>query len=172
MRDERPTVQVIRVYDSGEWSYEHRRPNVPLLGTFLLALGTIFLIDQVAPGTLDLAISGVGVALGIAFLVSWFRGGWGLYPGILLTALALPGLLEELGVLPHRSGYGTLLLGAGLLLVAARRIRDGRGFGWQGFLGVIFALFGGAAVAGYPEAGGLVWAAILIALGAAIILRR
>ena len=172
MPHERPTVQVIRVYESGDWSYEHRRPNVPILGVFLLALGALHLVDRLAPGAFDLAFSGVGVAIGVLFLASWFRGGWGLYPGILLVALSLPGLLIGLGVLPERSGYSTLLLGVGLLAVAVARVSDRRGFGWQGFLGVIFALFGGAGVLGYAEAGGLVWAAILIAIGAAILFRR
>ena len=172
MTDDRPTVRVIRVYESGEWSYEHRHPNVPLLGVFLVALGALLLLDQLAPGTADLVVAALGVALGVAFLASWFRGGWGLYPGILLVALSLPGLLIGLGVLPERGGYSTLLLGFGLLAVAAARLRDRRGFGWQGFLGVILAIFGGAAVAGYPEVGGLVWAAILLSLGLVILLRR
>jgi hypothetical protein len=172
MNDEPPTVRVIRVYDSGEWSYEHRRPNVPVLGIFLLALGGLLLVDQIAPGALDLAVAGAGTAIGALFLVSWFRGGWGLYPGILLVALSLPGLLEQAGLLAPRDGYSTLLLGVGLLAVAIARVRDRRGFGWQGFFGVILALFGGASVAGYPEVGGLVWAALLIAIGAVVLLRR
>jgi hypothetical protein len=88
-------------------------------------------------------VAGAGTAIGALFLVSWFRGGWGLYPGILLVALSLPGLLEQAGLLAPRDGYSTLLLGVGLLAVAIARVRDRRGFGWQGFFGVIFALFGG-----------------------------
>ncbi len=172
MNDERPPGQVIRVYETGEWSYEHRRPNVPILGIFLVALGALLLVDQVAPGAVELAVSGLGTALGVLFLYLWFRGGWGLYPGILLVALSLPELLEQLGLVAPRDGYSTLLLGVGLLAVAVARVRDRRGFGWQGFVGVILALFGGAAVAGYPEVGGLVWAALLIAIGAVVLLRR
>jgi hypothetical protein len=172
VNDERPPIRVIRVYESGEWSYERRGPNVPVLGIFLLALGGLLLVDQIAPGVLDLAVAGAGTAIGALFLVSWFRGGWGLYPGILLLALSLPGLLIGLGILPERDGYSTLLLGVGLLAVAVRRVRDRRGVGWQGFVGVILALFGGASVAGYPEVGGLVWAALIITLGVGILSRR
>jgi len=172
MSEDRPPIRVIRVYESGEWSYERRGPNIPVLGIFLLALGGLLLIDQVAPGAMDLAVSGAGTAIGALFLVSWFRGGWGLYPGILLVALSLPGLLIGLGLLPERDGYSTLLLGIGLLGVSIARIRDHRGVGWQGFLGVILALFGGASVAGYPEVGGLVWAALIITLGVGILARR
>lgn len=175
MSDERPggprPIQVIRVYDSGDWSYEHR-PSVPILGIFLLALGVILLVDQLAPGTTDLLFAATGVAIGGAFLWSWARGGWGLYPGILLEALSLPSLLVTLGLLPDRHGYGTFLLGAGLLAVAAFRLRDGRGIGWQGFLGLILALFGGVAIAGYPGAGDVVWATVLIATGAYVLFRR
>lgn len=172
MRDEPPPVRVIRVYDSGDWSYERRSPDIPILGVFLLVLGVILLLDQVAPGAMDLGIGAVGVAVGVAFLVNWFRGGWGLYPGILFTAVSLPGLLEALGAIPVRDGYGTFLLGVGLLLVAAARLRDERGLGWQGFLGVIFTLFGGVAASGYPNAGNLVWAALLIAIGVWVLVRR
>jgi len=172
MSEDRPPIRVIRVYESGEWSYERRGPNIPVLGIFLLALGGLLLIDQVAPGAMDLAVSGAGTAIGALFLASWFRGGWGLYPGILLVALSLPGLLIGLGLLPERDGYSTLLLGIGLLGVSIARIRDHRGVGWQGFLGVILALFGGASVAGYPEVGGLVWAALIITLGVGILARR
>jgi hypothetical protein len=172
MNEDPPPTRVIRVYDSGEWSYERRSPNVPVLGIFLLALGGLLLVDQIAPGALDLAVAGAGTAIGALFLISWSRGGWGLYPGLLLVSLSLPGLLIGLGLLPERDGYSTLLMGIGLLGVAGARVRDHRGVGWQGFLGVILALFGGASVAGYPEVGGLVWAALIITLGVTILSRR
>ena len=172
MPDDRRPIQVIRVYESGEWSYERRRPNVPILGVFLLALGALLLLDQLAPRALDLGFSAVGVALGVVFLISWARGGWGLYPGLLLLALSLPGLLVALGFLPPRDGYGTLVLGVGLLLVATARVRDRRGIGWQGVVGAILVAFGAAGVLGYPQVGGLVWAAILIAVGVAVLFRR
>ncbi len=175
MSNDRPggprPIQVVRVYESGEWSYEHR-PSVPFLGIFLLALGVILLAGQVAPGATDVVMSGIGVAIGLAFLASWARGGWGLYPGIVLVALTLPSLLISLGLIVERQGYGTFLLGAGLLAVAAFRVRDRRGIGWQGFVGIILALFGAVAIAGYPGAGDVVWAAILIAVGANLLLRR
>jgi hypothetical protein len=166
------TGEVIEGYTARTWSYERRVPGVPILGIALLALGAILLVDQLAPGAVRLAFSAIGVAIGVLFLAWWTRGGWGLYPGILFTALSLPGLLVGLGLLPQRDGYSTLLLGLGLLAVAALRVRDRRGFGWQGFLGVILALVGGAAIAGNVAVGALVWAGILIAAGAAIILRR
>jgi hypothetical protein len=172
MRDELRTGEVIGGIEGEGWAYERRRPGIPILGLALLGLGAVLLVDQLAPGAVSLAFSAIGVAIGLALLVSWARGGWGLYPGILFTALSLPGLFIGLGVLPQRDGYSTLLLGLGLLAVAAVRVRDRRGFGWQGFLGVILALVGAAAIAGNLGVGGLIWAGILIAAGAAIILRR
>ena len=178
MDDQRPRTgevidgDVTGGYTTRTWSYERRVPGIPILGVALLALGVILLINQLFPGAVSLAFSAAGTLIGVLFLAWWARGGWGLYPGILFTALSLPGLLIGLGLLPQRDGYSTLLLGLGLLAVAAIRVRDHRGFGWQGFLGVILALVGGAAIAGNIGVGALVWAGILIAAGAAIILRR
>jgi hypothetical protein len=163
--------RVIRVYDSGEWSYERRRPSIPLLGIFLVALGALLLIEQVAPGAATLGFGGIVLALGIALLISWARGGWGLYPGILLVALSLPGVLIELGVLPPRDGYSTLLLGAGLLAVAAARLRDRRGLGWQGLVGAVLVLFGAASILAWTG-GSLLLPALLITFGLLVILGR
>ena len=74
-----------------------------------------------------------GVAAGLAFLVAWIsnRGRWGLYPGIFVLAISLPGFLIDLGVLRDAPGWTTLFLGIGLLIVAiarwpARRASAGR----------------------------------------------
>jgi hypothetical protein len=163
--------RVIRVYDSGEWSYERRRPSIPLLGIFLVALGSLLLIEQVAPGAATLGFGGIVLALGIALLISWSRGGWGLYPGILLVALSLPGVLIELGVLPQRDGWSTLLLGIGLLGVAAMRLRDRRGLGWQGLLGSILVVFGLASLVAW-SGGDLLLPALLIGFGVLVIVGR
>ncbi len=163
--------RVIRVYDSGEWSYERRRPSIPLLGIFLVALGALLLIEQVAPGAATLGFGGIVLALGIALLISWARGGWGLYPGILLVALSLPGVLIELDVLPSRDGYSTLLLGAGLLAVAGMRLHDHRGLGWQGLVGAILVLFGLASILAW-SGGSLLLPALLIAFGLVVIIGR
>lgn len=164
--------RVIRAYRTGEWSYERRGPSVPLLGIFLVALGAILVVEQVAPGAVTLGFGGVVLALGIALLVSWARGGWGLYPGILLVAISLPGLLIELDVLPDRDGYSTLLLGVGLLLVAIARLRDSRGVGWQGIVGGVLVVFGAAAVLVPTGVGSLLVPALLIGFGLLVILRR
>ena len=175
MSDEVRHGDVIDVAGAGEyrqWTYERRRPGVPILGILLLALGGILLVNQLAPGAVNLVFSAVGLAIGLGFLYSWFRGGWGLYPGILFVALCLPGLLVGLGILPQRDGYSTLVLGVGLLVVALARLRDRRGFGWQGLLGLVLALVGGAAIAGDIGVGAFIWAAVLIGAGIAIIFRR
>ncbi len=164
--------RVIRVYDSGEWSYERRRPSVPLLGIVLVALGALLLIEQVAPGATRLAFDGIVLALGIALLIAWSRGGWGLYPGIFLVALSLPGVLIELGAIPPRDGYSTLLLGIGLLIVAAVRVRDRRGFGWQGLVGALLVLFGAGSMLAWSGVESLLLPALLIAFGLLVILRR
>ncbi len=158
-------------FETRSWSYE-ARPNVPVLGIFLLALGAILLLDAIAPGSVGLLVAGAGLALGAAFLFWRARGGWGLYPGLILVALSLPNLLVGLGLVPDRDGYSTFLLGAGLLLVAAVRVRDRRGVGWQAWLGAILAGVGAVEIAGYAATGDAVWAIALIVIGAWVLLAR
>jgi hypothetical protein len=150
------------------WSYE-ARPNVPVLGIFLVALGAILLLDALAPGSVGLLVAAAGVALGGTFLYLRARGGFGLYPGLFLLALSLPNLLVGLGLVPDRDGYSTLLLGAGLLIVAAVRLRDRRGLGWQAWLGTVLAVLGGVQVAGVAPPGDAFWAVALIAAGAYVV---
>ncbi|HYM83811.1 MAG TPA: hypothetical protein VEY67_06645 [Candidatus Dormibacteraeota bacterium] len=163
---------VIRVYRSGEWSYERRGPSIPLLGVFLIALGALLLIEQLAPNAATLGFGGVVLAVGIAMLISWWRGGWGLYPGMLLVALSLPGVLIALGVIPDRDGYSTLLLGLGLLAVSLARLHDGRGAGWQGLVGLVLVLLAAASLVAWTGVGSLLLPALLIAFGLVVILRR
>lgn len=93
-------------------------------------------------------------------------------PGIFLVALSLPGVLIELGVLPSRDGYSTLLLGAGLLVVSAARVRDHRGPGWQGLFGAVLVVLGAASVVAWSGVGSLLLPALLIAFGLLVVLRR
>jgi hypothetical protein len=79
--------------------------------------------------------------------------------------------LIELGMLPERDGWSTLLLGIGLLAVAAARLRDRRGFGWQGILGSILVVFGLASLVAW-SAGSFLLPALLIGFGVLVILGR
>jgi hypothetical protein len=172
-------------YDSGSFRFERRtwtwgdediRRGLPWLGVFLVAFGVILLLGTAYPSAHILG-SALTTAFGVALLASWATGrGWGLYPGLLITAYSLPGLLVDLGVLPAGSGYGTFLFGVGLLGVAVMRWTARRTWGWQLVVGGILALAGGSEIGsrlwpGFPGLGDLLGPLVLILIGAVILSR-
>jgi len=156
------------------WGDEDVRRGLPWIGVFLVVFGGILLVGATFPDAHILG-SALTTALGVALLVSWASGrGWGLYPGLLITAFSLPGLLVDLGLLPPGGGYGTFLFGAGLLGVAVMRWTARRTWGWQLVVGGILFVAGGAEVAarlwpGFPMTGDLLGPLILVALGLLIL---
>jgi hypothetical protein len=158
------------------WGDEDVRRGLPWIGVFLVVFGAILLLGQAYPQAHILG-SALTTAFGIALLLSWATGrGWGLYPGLLITAYSLPGLLIDIGVLPAGSGYGTFLFGVGLLVVAAMRWSARRQWGWQLVVGAILALAGGSEIAsrlwpGFPGLGELLLPIVLVVLGVLIITR-
>ena len=146
-----------------------RRPGLPWIGIFLLVFGGLLLIQQVSPQFRS-AGSVVVLAIGLAFLVRWAidRGTGSLYAGAIITALAVPGLLNAAGI--EANGMGTLSLGVAFLFIAAVRAVSGGGFGWQLWFGGLLALVGGANVAGASIAG-LLLPIILVVLGLFLVLR-
>ena len=158
------------------WDDEDVRRGLPWMGVFLVVFGAILLIGQAYPGAHSLG-SAITTAFGVALLVSWATGrGWGLYPGLLITAYSLPGLLIDLRIIPTGGGYGTFLFGAGLLAIAAIRFAARRTWGWQLIVGGILALAGGSEIAsrlwpGVPALGDLLAPVILILLGVLILSR-
>jgi hypothetical protein len=153
-----------------EWGPdEARRPGLPWIGIFLLVFGGLLLIQQVNP-QLRSAGSLVVLAIGIAFLVKWAidRGTGSLYAGAIITALAIPGLLNAAGI--EANGLSTFSLGIAFLFIAAVRAVSGGGVGWQVWFGGLLALVGGANIAGASFAG-LLLPIILVAIGLVLILR-
>ncbi len=110
------------------------------------------------------------LAIGLAFLVKWAidRGSGSLYAGAIITALAAPGLIQAAGV--HADGLSTFSFGIAFLFIAAVRAVSGGGWGWQLWFGGLLALVGGIEISS-PTAGGLVVPVLLVALGAALLLR-
>ncbi len=158
------------------WGDEDVRRGLPWIGVFLVVFGGILLLGQAYPQAHILG-SALTTAFGIALLVSWATGrGWGLYPGLLITAYSLPGLLVDLAVLPAGSGYGTFLFGVGLLGVAAMRYGARRTWGWQLVIGGILALAGLSEIGtrlwpGFPGLGDLLGPLVLVLLGLVILSR-
>lgn len=146
-----------------------RRPGLPWIGIFLLVFGGLLLVQQALP-ELKSAGSVVGLAIGLAFLVKWAidRGRGSLYAGAIITALAAPGLVQAAGV--HAEGLGKFSFGIAFLFIAAVRAASGGGWGWQLWFGGLLALLGAVEISS-PTAGGLIVPLLLVALGAALLLR-
>jgi hypothetical protein len=153
-----------------EWGPEGtRRPGLPWIGIFLLVFGGLLLVQQAYP-ELESAGSVLVLAIGLAFLVKWAidRGSGSLYAGAIITALAAPGLLEAAGV--HANGLGTFSIGIAFLFIAAVRAASGGGWGWQLWFGGLLALVGGASMSS-STASNVIVPVLLVALGAALLLR-
>lgn len=153
-----------------EWGPDDsRRPGLPWVGIFLLVFGVLLLVQQAYP-EFESVGSAFVLAIGLAFLVRWAldRGTGSLYAGAIITALATPGVLNALGV--QANGLTTFSLGVAFLFIAAVRYFSGGGWGWQLWFGGLLALIGGASITS-PTLGNLIVPALLVAVGAAILLR-
>jgi hypothetical protein len=159
----------VRVY-TWEWGTDDQhRPGLPWIGIFLLVFGGLLLLQQLFP-QFQAVGSVIVLAIGLAFLVKWAvdRGAGSLYAGAIITALALPGLLNAAGI--EANGLMTFFLGVAFLFIAAVRLATGGGLGWQLWFGGLLAVIGGAQIANAPL-GGYILPVILVALGLLLIVR-
>jgi len=159
----------VRVY-TWEWGTDDQhRPGLPWIGIFLLVFGGLLLLQQLFP-QFQAVGSVIVLAIGLAFLVKWAvdRGAASLYAGSIITALALPGLLNAAGI--EANGLTTFFLGVAFLFIAAVRLATGGGAGWQLWFGGLLAVIGGAQIANAPL-GGYILPVILVALGLLLIVR-
>lgn len=157
-------------WPSWSWGEEERRPGLPWIGIFLVVFGGLLLLERAVP-QFRAAGSAFVVAIGVVFLIRWAterRTGF-LYAGAIITALAMPGVLQALGV-PANEGLGTLCLGIAFLFIALVRWRSTGGVGWQAWLGAILTVLGGMRIA-VPQIGDLFLPALLIALGVLLVFR-
>jgi len=153
-----------------EWGPDDaRRPGLPWIGIFLLVFGILLLIQQALP-EFKAAGSVVVLAIGLAFLIRWAieRGTGSLYAGAIITALAIPGLLNAAGI--QRDGLSTFSFGVAFLFIAAVRAASGGGVGWQLWFGGLLALLGAVSIAG-ASFGPYIVPIVLVALGLMLILR-
>jgi hypothetical protein len=164
-----PGDENVRVY-TWEWGTDDQhRPGLPWIGIFLLVFGGLLLLQQLFP-QFQAVGSVIVLAIGLAFLVKWAvdRGAGSLYAGSIITALALPGLLNAAGI--EANGLTTFFLGVAFLFIAAVRLATGGGVGWQLWFGGLLAVIGGAQIANAPL-GGYILPVILVALGLLLIVR-
>ena len=153
----------VRVY-TWEWGADDaHRPGLPWIGIFLLVFGGLLLLQQVFPQFEALG-SVIVLAVGLAFLIKWAvdRGAGSLYAGSIITALAVPGLLNAAGI--EANGLTTFSLGVAFLFIALVRIATGGGLGWQIWFGGLLAVIGGAQIAN-ASLGGYVLPVLLVILG-------
>lgn len=156
-----------------QWDWGHdggRRPGLPWIGIFLVVFGGLLLVQQVYP-ELEALGSVLVLAIGLAFLIKWVanRGTGSLYAGAIITALAVPGLVNAAGY--EANGLSTFSFGIAFLFTAVVRLASGGGTGWQLWFGGLLALVGGVSITS-PASGGLVVPILLVALGAALVLRN
>ena len=159
----------VRVF-TWEWGTDdEHRPGLPWIGIFLLVFGGLLLLQQLFP-QFQAVGSVVVLAIGLAFLVKWAvdRGTASLYAGSIITALALPGLLNAAGI--EANGLTTFFLGVAFLFIALVRFVTRGGLGWQLWFGGLLAVIGGAQIANAPL-GGYILPVILVALGLLLIVR-
>ena len=163
----------IRIYGWDWGRDEDRRPQVPWVGVFLLILGGLLIFEQLAPEYRDLG-NIVVLAAGLAFLVVWLlrRSTFALYAGALLTAAAVPGLVEGLthaatGTYP---GLGTVAYGIAFVAIALVRGASHGGWGWQLVLGLVLVAVGASEMT-LPDLADLTLPVLLVVLGVLLITR-
>ena len=131
--------------------------------------GALLLLQQAFP-----QFRGVGsvvvLAVGVAFLIKWAidRGTGSLYAGAIITALAVPGLLDAAGV--EADGLSTFSFGIAFLFIALVRAASGGGWGWQLWFGGLLTLVGAVNIAG-ASFGGFILPLLLVGLGVLLIMR-
>jgi hypothetical protein len=160
----------VRVYG---WSWgpdEQRRPGLPWIGVFLIVFGGLLLVETLLPDYQSLG-NVVVLAAGLASLVIWVirRDTIPLYAGAFLTALALPGTIEALGV-PLGPGWGTFFFSLAFLFIAAVRAWRGGGYGWQALYGGILLVIALSEIL-RPDLAGIAWPLILVGIGALLLIR-
>ena len=168
-RPREPGGGPVRVY-GWSWGQEaERRPGLPWIGVFLVVFGILLLIDRFPQ--FEFASSAFLLAVGLVLLLRWAveRSTPWLYAGSIVTALALPDVLVGLGV-PGGDGLGTVCLGFAFAFIALVRWQSRGGVGWQAWLAAILIVWGASRMA-IPDIGQFVLPALLVAIGALLVVR-
>jgi hypothetical protein len=161
------------------WTFDgsipSRRSGAPLLGIFLIVFGLLLAAGQLFTWAQQ-GTAAFFIAIGVALVVMGLRdrSDLALYAGVFIAAIALSDLLSGAGVI-HGEGWGTLLVGAGLLVAALLRSSPGHRIGWTIGLGLLLLLWGASQVvatnADLP-ADRLIGPLLIVLLGVYIVGRR
>ena len=170
---DRSRVPADRTVRAWAWRWgrdEEHRPGLPWVGIFLIVFGALLLLERALPDYRRLGDVAV-LAAGLASLVAWLvrRSTLALYAGAFLTALALPGTIEALGV-ALGPGWGILCFGLAFLFVAAVRAVQGGGVGWQALYGGILVVIALSEIV-RPDLAGVALPLVLVAIGALLLVR-
>jgi len=144
-----------------------------VLGVLLVLLGIGLLIRFVQPAIslTSLILLALGIASGAVWLLGGVRGAF--VPAALLLALALARLVVELGIVAG-DGWTALFLGLGLLAIWAVGRWQGAKREWALWLGAILFLVALAQMSlravGFRDLG-LLWPALIILIGGALLVR-
>jgi hypothetical protein len=158
------------------WTWtQSRESTLPWLGLLLVMVGAGLLIQYFVPSisatTLALA------ALSIAFLAGGFMGRatFLITPGLLLGALVVARLIDELNIYTGPGATAIALAVAFLLIYGIGAMRGRRRPGWALWGAAIFGLIGVVQISGriasIPELGGF-WPAAILVVGLLLLINN
>jgi len=163
------------VWYRGHGWWEGRR-GFPWLGLLLVALGAALGVEEF-DARIDTSHSlalFAGLVFSAAFALGW--SSWSGLPAALLTGWGLARVLQDLGYIAG-TGWTALLVGAAFLAVYLIALtRHGGRHGWALWLGLALVALGATQIAlreipGLPPLDAFVLPAILIVLGAYLVVR-
>lgn len=166
-----------RRVDDADWtgqSWTHKGRNFPWLGILLVLVGVALLIQAALPPNTITAGTVLLLAIGAAMTAGWlFGGSWlAAIPGLLLLALGVGRLINELKIYDGPGITALSLAGAFVLIWAIGLARDRRSR-WPLVAAAILGLIGAVQVSGrlanIPELG-VVWPVVIIVVGVLLLI--
>ncbi len=158
------------------WSWAQNRDRTfPWLGLLLVMVGAGLLIQYLLPAVSATTLVLAGISG--AFLASWLftRAFFPLIPGLLIGALVVARLVDELGIYSGPGGTAMAVAGAFLLIwIASEGLRSSRRrpAGWALWGAAIFGLIGFIEISGsignVPDLGAL-WPLAIIVVGLVLV---
>jgi len=141
-----------------------------VLGLLLIGLGGVLLLAVTTDIGGEVVVGFVGLAFLVAYAIQRTYGF--LIPGCILTGLGAGLVLESVGVGGDVAPFG---LGAGFVAIAVvdRLASPGRSAWWWPLIpGGVLLVSSAGSVTGVPDLGRYLVPAVLIVIGAALLLRR